>query len=296
MHTSPLDLSVIVRTCGRAPQFLRRALNSITVQTRMPSTIVVVNDGIDIAGARTELDKIDFRGITVKYLTRDSRLQAEPNRAAALNRGIAASDTRWIAFLDDDDTWTAQFLERVGAVLETDGDRTGFGGVVVQTLAVHEKLRADKIVEQSRRPYNSDLLLVDLAILATGNRFTINSMVVSRDVISAVGKYREDLPVLEDWEFNVRAAARFHFEVIPEPLVCYHLRPAGGGAAANSSLAEHRRVAVRIRNEWLRADLAAGRLGLGQLALAGEIRGLGGFLAVGKQWRDRIHGWWGKRS
>ena len=292
MHPSQFNISVIVRTGGRSPLFLRRALSSILAQTQLPSTIIVVNDGLDISGVEAELGKIEWRGIAVKYLPRDPQIQAQPNRSAALNRGISAVTTQWISFLDDDDTWTPRFLERVAAVLATGGDCLGFGGVVTQTLAIHEKFGTDKIVEQRRRRYNPDLRVLDLAALAVGNRFTLNSLVVGRHVFAAVGNYREDLSVLEDWEFNVRAAVRFHFEVIPEALVCYHLRPADD-SAANSSIDEHLRVAVRIRNEWLRADVAAGRLGLGQLALTGEIRGLGAVLAVGKKWRDRMRSWFG---
>jgi hypothetical protein len=200
-----------------------------------------------------------------------------------------------VSFLDDDDTWTPRFLERVAHLLSANENRQDFGGVVTQTLAVYEKQSSDVFVEKSRKPFNPDLRVIDLAALAAGNRFTINAMVVRRELYAVVGLYREDLPVLEDWEFNVRAAAKFHFEVIPERLVCYHLRPAND-SAANSQLEEHLYTAVRIRNEWLRADLAAGRMGLGQLALAGENRILVAVLEKVRHWRKRMFSWWGRPS
>lgn len=293
MQTSQFDLSVIVRTNGRSPQFLRRALGSIIAQTRLPAMIVVVNDSSDGALIKAELGQIDFRGISWQYLPRDVAIQPQPNRSTALNRGLAAAGTCWISFLDDDDTWMPQFLERVGSLLAVVEQRPDFGGVVTQTQTVEERLEAGVVVEKLRRPFNPGLLAVDLALLAKGNRFTLNSMVVNREVFASVGAYRDDLPVLEDWEFNVRAAAHFHFEVIPEALVCYHLRPSND-ATANTSLIEHRRVKRMIQNEWLRHDRAAGRHGLGQLAWAGEIRGLRVVLDSGRAWRDRIRCWLGR--
>lgn len=287
-----LNLGVIVRTCGRSPLFLRRALESITAQTRAPAQIIVVDDGADAAGVEAALGKLDLRGITLRHLPRDVRIQPKPNRSTALNRGIAGADTRWISFLDDDDTWAPQFLERAAPFLENTDKRPDFGGVVTQTVVVDERMKDGEIIEKGRRPFNPGLQVIDLAALAAGNRFTLNAVIMHQEVFKTVGLYREDLPVLEDWEFNVRAAARFHFEVIPEALARYHQRPAGD-ASANSSLAEHARVKVRLRNEWLRADLAAGRLGLGQLALVGELRGLGAVLEVGRRWRERLSGWLG---
>jgi glycosyltransferase involved in cell wall biosynthesis len=295
MQPDQLDVSVIVRTCGRKPQFLRRALNSIAAQTRLPALIIVVNDEPEASGVEAELGRMDLRGVALRYLPRDLRIQAQSNPSAALNRGIAAISSRWVAFLDDDDTWMPTFLEKVAPLLKAGEEKIAFGGVVTQTIAVYERLKTEDIVETHRKPFNPGLQVVDLAALVTGNQFTNNSLVVRHDAFAAVGPFREDLMVLYDWEFNVRAAAHFHFEVMPEPLACYHLRPATD-ASPNTSVAEHLRARIRIRNEWLRADLAAGRLGLGQLALAGEIRGLGAVLAVGRRWRDRISGWLGRTS
>jgi glycosyltransferase involved in cell wall biosynthesis len=279
----PNDITVVVRSCGR-PVLLQRALASIVVQTLPPVEIVVVTIGTVGAGAVAALKNPPPMKLVAAAEGR--------SRGGALNDGIAAAGSRWVAFLDDDDTWAPQFLERVSPLLIAGDAQPGFGGVVTQTMAVFEKYVNNAVVEKKRSPFNSDLRVVDLAALAVGNRFTLNAMVVRREVFAAVGNYREDLPVLEDWEFNVRAASRFHFEVISEPLVRYHRR-VSAGPLANTSLDEHRRVAIIIRNEWLRADLAAGRVGLGQLALAGETRGMSALLDSLRVWRNRFRGWLG---
>lgn len=283
---NPNDISVIVRSCGR-PLLLRRALASIVAQTRPPAEIVVV--AIGDAGAKAVPDLKNLPAL--KLIPTD----AVRSRGGALNDGIAAASGRWIAFLDDDDTWIANFLERAAPVLAAGHSNGSFGGVVTQAWVVEEKMKGHEIVERHRRLFNGTFHAVDLAALVVRNRFTLNAMVVRRDVWAAIGPYREDLPVLEDWEFNVRAAARFHFEVIPEALVCYHLRPVDD-VAANTSVSEHQKVLAQIRNEWLRADLAAGRIGMGQLALLAETRGLDALLEFGRHCRARFHRWFGGPS
>ena len=47
-----------------------------------------------------------------------------------------------------------------------------------------------------------------------------------RDIVDAIGGYREALWQSEDWDFHIRLAARgIHFDVLPEPLVVMHRRP-----------------------------------------------------------------------
>jgi GT2 family glycosyltransferase len=133
-------------------------------------------------------------------------------------------------------------------------------------------------------------MAVDLAQLASANQFTNNALVFRRAAFTEVGGFREDLPLLYDWDFNVRLAVRFRIECLPMNLANYHLRAAQDGAP-NSAQDEMLRAAAKIRNEWIRADLAAGRIGLGQLALAGEAVGVGRFLARMARWRMRLRHW-----
>lgn len=279
------NLSVIVRTAGRDPIFLRRALESIRAQTTPPMEVVVFNAGGTPAAVDHAIEGAALLGLSV---TR--RHSAPLGRAAAANQAIEASRGAWIVFLDDDDTWDPRFLEETSRVIAREGPAPDFGGVVTQTMAVYERLVGDCVRQRKLEPFNPGFTAVDLAALASENRFTNNALVFRRATMAVVGPFREDLSVLEDWEFNVRLAAKFRLEVVPQLLARYHQRPSTD-PAPNSQRTEHARTAVAIHNEWLRADLAAGRLGLGQLALAGESRGLGRELSRWIRWRERLHGW-----
>ena len=283
-------VSVIVRTAQRDPVFLQRALGSIRAQTRRPDEVVIFNAGGDPKAVETAIRSADLTGLTVTL-----RQNQPLGRAAATNQAVQMAGGSWLAFLDDDDTWAPTFLERVTEVVVREGTAADFGGVVTQTEAIYERLANGQPREQSREPFNPTLKVIDLAALAVQNRFTNNALVCSRAAFIAVGGFREDLPVLEDWEFNVRLAAKFRLEVVSEILARYHQRPVDD-PAPNTSREENVKMEVRIRNEWLRADLAAGRLGLGQLTLAGETTGLQRELSRWTRWRERVAGWLGKSS
>ena len=290
MSLQSSNVSVIVRTARRDPVFLQRALGSIQTQTRRPDEVVVFNAGGDPKPVDTAIRSAGLTGTTITI-----RHSQPLGQAAAANQAVQTAAGNWIAFLDDDDTWAPTFLERVTEVLAREGAAKDFGGVVTQTESVYERLVRGQLREQGREPFNPALKVIDLAALAVQNRFTNNALIFSRAAFAAVGAFREDLAVLYDWEFNVRLAAKFRLEVVGEMLARYHQRPADD-PAPNTSRDENARMEVRIRNEWLRADLAAGRLGFGQLTLAGESTGLQRELSRWTRWRKRVTGWLGKSS
>ena len=89
-----------------------------------------------------------------------------------------------------------------------------------------------------------------------------------KDVFEDIGFYREDLPVLGDWEFNLRFLRRYDISIVPQYLAFYHHRRSLHGSYSNSVLGakdRHELHRQRLKNEWLRQDLQNGVLGLGHL-------------------------------
>jgi len=261
--TRAADVSVIVRTCGR-PVFLRRALQSIAQQTVFPQQVVVVAEGDAGAAVRSVVDgSWSGPAETVEMIA-----NAVPvGRGAALNQGLQAARTAWIAVLDDDDTWEPTFLERAMAYVSESVERAK--GVVALTTCVAEQESRGSMHELRRWSFNPPGFgVVTIQGLAGGSQFTINAFVYSRAAALALGGYREDIPVQEDWEFSLRYVRAHKVGLISEPLANYHLRPhARTGAEANSSQVLHEVVRQQIIDGWLREELETGRFGLGQLCM-----------------------------
>jgi glycosyltransferase involved in cell wall biosynthesis len=100
-----VTLSVVIATRDRA-QFLARALESLAAQVDAPPFEVVVADNgssdgtAELVDARARASAFPIRRVVF----------GEPNRAAARNAGIAATQGRIIVFVDDDVWLPERFL------------------------------------------------------------------------------------------------------------------------------------------------------------------------------------------
>lgn len=253
------DISIIVRSCGR-PELLVRSLASIREQTLQPAEVVVVAIGPDgLAAIEKAAGNLVLRIVPVSV----SRA-----RGAALNDGIKLARGPWYAVLDDDDTWAPTFLQEMMGVVSLDEADPALGGVACQTELVYERYRNGTVVSCGRKPFNPQFHRIDPSIMAEANQFTINAVLWHQRVFCEVGEYKEDLNLLEDWEFNMRAALRFQLRVLPRLLARYHRRPPGD-RMPNIGLSESDRAARVLQARWREAGgvgktVATGRLGSGE--------------------------------
>lgn len=268
----PLPLpavAVITRTKDRAV-LLRRAMESVLAQTSGDWVHVVVNDGGDPA----PVDRL-AESFRERYT---GRLQVVHNprslgMEAASNVGLRASRSRHVVIHDDDDSWEPSFLATTVAFLDGQTDDR-VAGVITHSVRIDERIVGDRVEIDRRTPYNEWVRSITLFRMAGGNMFPPISFLFRRAMLDEVGYYREDLPVLGDWEFNLRFLARHDIAVLAQPLALYHHRPSTTDAAyANSIFGaqdKHALYDALIRNELMRRDLDSGRVGLGTLVNIGQ--------------------------
>ncbi len=269
------QVSIITRTMDR-PQLLARTLDSVLDQRFQDWELIIVNGGSTSAvdeALHPRLERFAGRVRVLPFLNPHPGMRGVP-----LNHGIANSHGEFITVLDDDDTWAPEFLESMLGTLEKTA-LPGVGGIVCQTRIVEETPVEEGLQLQKDYVLNADLFNVTLARLAVVNAFCIHAFVYRRSAFEAVGGYATDLPVLEDWEFNLRFVAKWEVAVIPRVMTHYHLRPAvGSGQEANSQHAEfdrHKFYEAKIINDALRRDMESGQSGLGiLLANAAQARWL----------------------
>jgi glycosyltransferase involved in cell wall biosynthesis len=259
---APRAVTVVTRTRDR-PLLLRRARASIASQTFRDLEWVVVNDGGEREPVEAEARAARAAGLETLVIHRDQSTGME----TAANVGIRSTASRYLAIHDDDDSWERPFLAATVAALEKD---PAFVGVITHSMTVVEQFLGDSIVTISRRRRDPHLRAVQMADLAVANLFPPISLLFRRQAYEAVGGFDEGFPVLGDWEFNLKLAMHGDIRVLPRPLANYHVRAGGAPAPryANSIVAErdlhHLQDAV-FRNRLLRADMAAGRIGIGTL-------------------------------
>ena len=226
-------VAILVRTKGR-PRFLSRALENIAQQTFTDYTVCVINDGGDEQATRAVIEASPL-GLLGSNAQDSSRVQllttAGGNMEAASNAGLAATTSEYVAIHDDDDLWAPEFLERTVAALEESGALMCTTRVVER----YERENADGEFEvYEERIFHDGLPGMGLQFLFRTNRAVPIGILYRRSLHELVGFYDESLPVVGDWEFNMRAASVADILLVDEPLAYWSLRPDAEGAEANS--------------------------------------------------------------
>ncbi|MEP5770617.1 glycosyltransferase family A protein, partial [Nisaea sp.] len=268
------SVAIITRTKDRSI-LLERAARSVARQTYQNVRWVIVNDGGDPEPVRTVLEGSLVDPGRVIFLSHPESLGME----AASNAGIRASASNLIVIHDDDDSWEPDFLEQSVSFLNR--HKSLYDGVVCHSIHIEEVISGTTVLECGRRPFNNWLQNVHIAEMAAGNVFPPISFLFRRTLWERLGGFDETLPVLGDWDFNLRFLMEADIGVLPLPLAKYHHRSdegedTGGSYANSDSGRENPHVAFSaiLRNRYLRR--AAREPGFATLAgLMGQAYGLG---------------------
>lgn len=189
---------------------IRRALDSVLVQTRPPEQIIVVDDGSTDGTAVI----VSEYGGRIDYFW-----QPNAGVGAARNFGIREAKNPWIAFLDADDEWLPDHLFRQVEILRAHPDLVWITG---------NCLRRDSQGRNSPAFCSADKSLrSDRASFFTA--FTQNcwgctdTMLIRREVFEQVGEFRTEFKTT-DIDMWFRIAFQFpEIGIVYEPLAVYYL-------------------------------------------------------------------------
>lgn len=253
-------VAVITRTKNRV-LLLKRALKSVAQQTFRDYVHVIVNDGGDAAAVEACIDAAQPDRSRIQVIHHpESR-----GMGGASNSGVQSSQSELVVLLDDDDTWEAEFLALMTQALDRRRAST-IGGVACQTRVVRERVDGDVVSPLGSSVFNAELNELLFFQLAVKNRFSVNAFLYERRCLKEVGQYRADLPVLDDWDFNLRFMQHYDIDVLPLVLANWHQRVGPGlSQSISAGNRDHALFTNLLRNRWLREDIAAGRTGLGTL-------------------------------
>lgn len=113
----------IVMPAYNCEKYVVEAINSILAQTYRNWELLVLDDGF----------KDNTLRIIEEFSQKDSRIKALPNGknigvSATRNRGIELASGEWIAFLDSDDMWKPEKLEKQFEIVEKEAAEFLFTG------------------------------------------------------------------------------------------------------------------------------------------------------------------------
>lgn len=229
---SPI-VTIIIRTKNR-PILLKRAITSVINQSFDNWEIQLVNNGGDIQQVKSVIGDFDM---LIQKRINLIHIDKPQNMEVATNIGILKGRGSFIALLDDDDTWDQNFLE---IVISNFSKNQQIDGFVTHSDIVYEHLEGNNVIFEKRVPFNRELKFISIWKLSRKNLFTTNSFVYKKSALDIVGLYSEDLPVLGDWEFNIRFKLYKKISVIPQSLAFYHKRTDNPNSNyMNSNIRQH---------------------------------------------------------
>lgn len=218
LTVTPL-ISVIMpvyNACRANKQFLIKALDSIANQTYKNVELIIVNDGsTDETEAVCNEYLRTHPALRAQYLTKSNGGQS-----SARNFGVKACSGDYVGFLDQDDEWYVDKLEKVVPwlanteidVLYTDSDsidaddKVTFGGIHrnYQCGWPHPKSSIE------------DILFKDIFVMP-------GLMTIKRSAFDAVDGFDEKLSGYEDDDLFLRLYERFRFYYLPIPTLRWRM-------------------------------------------------------------------------
>lgn len=193
MTTDPL-ITVIIPTFKRA-NLVPRAIESVRQQTYRNVEILVVDDGSPDDTATIVQAIPDSR---IRYL----RHETNKGLPAGRNTGINSAKGEFIAFIDDDDEWRRDKLEKqLAAIMHYDA-------VVCAAVVDGYQLRIHK---------GPDISLDDLK----KGGFAPSGLFIRTEALRNV-MFDETLKQGEDWDAFIRIVQRYTMGWVAEPLLLYN--------------------------------------------------------------------------
>lgn len=216
--TDPADVSVVIAS-NRGGRHLAEAVASVRDQTVAVREIILVDDGSPEPGLESTA-----RELGVAYVR-----QRASGVSTARNRGAARASGRWIAFLDDDDVWYPNKVERQLSALDARPE----------AVAAHSGMR---IIDESGHT------ITEIAgpggsrsdMIRSGNGFPpICTLLIRRETYLAIGGCDTSLRHAEDLDLALRLLQIGEFARAEGPLVGYRRHSAQVTSDGSANLAAY---------------------------------------------------------
>ena len=197
-------VSVIIPTYNRVNS-LTDSLTSITNQTYKNIELIVVDDN-SLDNTKEIICSLEIPNL--KFLTHEKNLGAP----AARNSGIKNCTGDFIAFMDDDDMWHPEKIERQLNYLiqnpEADAVFCEFKYVLKNKFYYPDKIMFDNN-------------LLDLSLNRSLGSFSLP--LIRKNCIDVTGLIDINLPSCQDWDYWIRLVQNFNLKKISDCLVTRNL-------------------------------------------------------------------------
>lgn len=238
-----MPLVSIIIPAYNAERFIRQTIDSVLAQTVRDLEIILVDDGSNDETATVVKKIADSR---VKYF-----YQKNASQAVARNKGLSLAQGTFIAFLDADDLWPPQKLERQLPLF----DQTAVGFTYTGAVFVDIEGNVGRPLPGKMRRGNITEPLLQ------GNFIPCSSVIIRQTLLKQTKiKFREKIQGVEDYDLWLRLSLHTRCDFEPAPLLYYRLHP-GNFSAQMEKMSER---TIQVQSDFVddlqRSDVVAEQL------------------------------------
>ncbi len=195
-----MDISVIIPTFNRKDT-LKRAIQSVVMQSYTPYEIIVIDDGSDDGTKEWLKDNYP----NVKYI-----YQMNSGVSSARNKGIKSARGDWIALLDSDDEWLPSKLKDQANEIELN---PAAKFLHTNEIWIRNGVRVNQM--KKHKKYGGYIFEKCLDMC----RISPSSVLIQKDIFDEIGMFDETLKVCEDYDLWLRFASKYPVHFLDQPLI-----------------------------------------------------------------------------
>jgi glycosyltransferase involved in cell wall biosynthesis len=215
-------ISVVIPTYNRS-KLLRKTVQSVLDQTYKDYEILVVNNS-STDDTKEMLESLKDPRIHILDIQNQGVI------AKSRNLGMRSAQGEYIAFLDDDDLWLPEKLEKQTAYLE---EHPEYDLVYTPVWTIDENDARKEYLKIKRDPVDGRIFYE----LVRGNYISTLTVMIRKTLLSDIGLFSEDpaLRSIEDYDYWLRIALKKQIGFIDEPLALYRVHSSGVSKTVNES-------------------------------------------------------------
>lgn len=205
-------VSVIISTYNRH-HYVCEAIDSVLTQTFKDFEIILVDDG----SKDNTKEVLERYSSSIRYV-----YQKNKGRAEARNTGIKIAQGEYIAFLDDDDIWLPNKLEKQVIFLDSNPD-IGLVHTFTEIIDEHGNPQEEETKNRLRQYEKSLFLGYTYEGISRCGIMFMSSVMLRKLCLEKTGLFDPNIEGHEDWDFSLRFALRYRIGTLLEPLVKYRI-------------------------------------------------------------------------